>query len=288
MSALVLEQNSPEWLQMRKSKIGASDAPIIMGISPWKTAYRLWQEKLDLVELSPLNWAMQRGHDLEDEARKLANQITTIDFKPIVMIHREYPWMMASLDGFDESSESILEIKCPGLKSHQKYVDGELPEMYYAQIQHQLAVSGLSRAVFFSYHPDHTQKHAIICVCRNEDFISKMIEQELKFFDCMESFIAPELSDKDYEIKDDPLWYQAACEWRMASVRLKEAEELEAEIRKKLIFLSQNRNSVGCGVRLTKSHRKGSVDYSKIPEIQDLDLEKYRKPSIESFRISAC
>ncbi len=57
MSALI--QHSNEWLELRKNKIGASDAPIIMKVSPWKTPYRLWEEKLGLTECVS-NQAMKR------------------------------------------------------------------------------------------------------------------------------------------------------------------------------------------------------------------------------------
>jgi predicted phage-related endonuclease len=43
-----MQQQTPEWLEFRKNKIGASDAPIIMETSPWKTPYQLWLEKLSL------------------------------------------------------------------------------------------------------------------------------------------------------------------------------------------------------------------------------------------------
>ena len=40
-----MEQKSEEWLDWRKKGIGSSDAPIIMGVSPWKTPFELWEEK---------------------------------------------------------------------------------------------------------------------------------------------------------------------------------------------------------------------------------------------------
>ena len=40
-----LTQNTPEWLEFRRKKIGASDAPIILEVSTWKTPYQLWLVK---------------------------------------------------------------------------------------------------------------------------------------------------------------------------------------------------------------------------------------------------
>lgn len=45
MQFLNLLQNTQEWEKFRLQKIGASDAPIIMGVSPWKTPFQLWLEK---------------------------------------------------------------------------------------------------------------------------------------------------------------------------------------------------------------------------------------------------
>jgi len=47
---VILRQNTPEWLEVRKTKLGASDAPAILGISPYKTAYQLFLEKMGLVQ----------------------------------------------------------------------------------------------------------------------------------------------------------------------------------------------------------------------------------------------
>ncbi len=56
-----LIQNTPEWHAFRRKRIGASDAPVIMGISPWKTPYQLWIEKTSGIESSA---APQQKRDL--------------------------------------------------------------------------------------------------------------------------------------------------------------------------------------------------------------------------------
>ena len=67
---IALEQNTEEGFEFRKTKIGSSDAPIIMGESPWKTPQQLWEEKMGLKESSYENAAIQRGKQLEAQARK--------------------------------------------------------------------------------------------------------------------------------------------------------------------------------------------------------------------------
>ena len=59
------------------------------------------------------------------------------------------------------------------------------------------------------------------------------------------------------------------------------------DLRKQLIFLSGESNSRGSGISLCQVVRKGNVDYAKIPELKGIDLEKYRKGSISSWRITS-
>ena len=42
-------QNTPEWLEWRRSRIGASDAAAILGVSQWDSAFDLWQRKLGII-----------------------------------------------------------------------------------------------------------------------------------------------------------------------------------------------------------------------------------------------
>ena len=107
-----LVQGSHEWLAFRKTKITATDAPVIMGVSPWKTKRQLYYEKLSDDNGSTFkSKRMQRGIDLEPLARDLFILNHGYMCKPCVIVK---DWAMASLDGMDESRQIIVEIKCPG------------------------------------------------------------------------------------------------------------------------------------------------------------------------------
>ena len=47
---LNLDQKTQEWLIWRAQGIGASDAPIIMGVSPWSNIIALWRDKRATLE----------------------------------------------------------------------------------------------------------------------------------------------------------------------------------------------------------------------------------------------
>ena len=79
---VVLDQRSGEWHQYRAKRIGASDAPIICGLSPWKSAIQLWMEKTGKITQpdSSGNFAIQRGIRLEPVVRAMASLILDRDF----------------------------------------------------------------------------------------------------------------------------------------------------------------------------------------------------------------
>src|SRR5277367_1721436 len=89
-----LEQNTPEWLEFRRTHIGASDAPIIM----LGNKEALLKKKIEGKE-SFKTKAMQRGHDLEPMGRMMFEEGRGAEFPPAVITHDVLQWMSASLDG---------------------------------------------------------------------------------------------------------------------------------------------------------------------------------------------
>lgn len=283
MNALV--QQSTEWLEMRRSKIGASDAPVIMGVSPWMTPRKLWQEKLQMVEPRFQNRAMKYGIEKEEEARISFINQTGIDVSPDVLFHKELPFMMASLDGISTDKKHIVEIKCVSSIDHETAKAGIVPEKYYPQLQHQLEVCELETAFYFSYK--NAQDFSLVKVVRDDKYIKKMISREREFWDCMNDFIEPALTEKDYVVKDDPVWSCTAEEWLDLVDRLRNLEGQEKELRAILISQAGSENCMGSGIQLSRIVKKGNVDYSAIPELKTVDLDKYRKKSIETWRLTA-
>lgn len=281
MSELV--QGSPAWLAMRKRYIGASDAPVIMGVSPWSTPYELWRLKVGLDESPPDNFAMKRGRELEPIALACYNEQYGADASPCVLFSAEHSFAMASLDGLDLDG-SIIEIKCPGDKSHAIALRGDVPEVYYPQLQHQMMVANASHAWYFSYRgPGNFCR---IRVERDDSYIDELLEAEAAFWECVETLTPPNTGVSDILPRGDREWSAAALEYRIAKAELDAAKEREDAARKELIELAGDCGAEGCGVRLSTHYRKGSVDYAAIPELADVDLEQYRKRPAQQWRIT--
>lgn len=184
MKIINLEQNTPEWLKFRRSHIGASDASVIMRTNPYKSIKKLWRDKV-LGEKEYENAAMNWGKDQEANARIHFEIEHKCAVWPQVVIHPEHDWMSASLDGLDLGQEFIVEIKCPGEKNHALAMSGVIPNHYIAQLQHQLACTGLDEAYYYSFDG---YSGVSIRLKRDDEFIKKMIDEEYKFWESISIF----------------------------------------------------------------------------------------------------
>src|SRR5271169_3503351 len=126
-----VEQGSENWFALRKTKITATDASILMakgGSYFGKTPFTLYNDKVSDEPKKAPNEAMQRGTRLEPIARELFELQTGIAMEPKVVVK---DWAMASLDGMSYNGDLILEIKCPGSRDHATALQGKVPEHYY-------------------------------------------------------------------------------------------------------------------------------------------------------------
>ena len=272
-----LQQNTNEWLEFRRNKIGSSDAPIIMGKSPWKTPHQLWEEKMGIKDSFFESQAMRRGKDLEPEARTAFEEQTGLVMWPDVLTHNEHDFIIASMDGITINGEQAVEIKCPGEKTHAMALQGIIPEHYQIQIQHQLAVTGLKKMFYYSFDGN---EGVLLELDRDEQLIQELIQKEIEFYRCMQENNPP-----INERTDEP-WLRYAEKWKRIQSEKKTIDEQEKECREALIGLAGEKTSQGSGIRVTKYSRKGRVAYEKVPELKMVDLEKYRQSPTEAWRIS--
>ncbi len=276
-----------EWLKMRKSYLGASDAPAVMGVSPWTTPFQLWQDKLGLSKPREDNYNMQRGRYQEESARQLYEKKTGTLMNAEVVFHPTKKFMMASLDGLSPNGDRAAEFKCPGELDHEVAKSGKIPEKYYPQLQHQLSCLeciGINQLDYFSYR---NGEGVLVEVERDKKFLERLHTEEEDFWDKVIHLESPALTNRDFESKEECLLWQPVAE-RLKALhqQLKSLEELEKSCRKQLIEMANESSCNGHGVRLTKVVGKGRVDYKAIPELKGVNLEIYRKKMIQSWRFT--
>jgi predicted phage-related endonuclease len=180
-------QGSPEWLQALTGNPGASGfSNIITSTGKASTSRQkyLYQMAGEIITGErPETYksaAMQRGNDLEPEARELFEFL----HGPVEQVGLIYPdhtdEYHISPDGIMPDREEGLEIKCPGLPVAVEYLDKQrVPTEYVIQVQGSLMVTGYRAWWFMSYYPG--LKPLILRVERDEILIEQ-IRQAVEHF----------------------------------------------------------------------------------------------------------
>jgi putative phage-type endonuclease len=282
-----------EWLEWRRNGIGGSDAPAIMGVSPWATPFQKWEEKV-LSRSNEDNAAKRFGRETEGASRIEFESYIGKTFMPMNVQNTSHLWLKASLDGIDESFENIVEIKKANKEDHATAKSGKIPEKYYPQCQHILNVTGMPGMYYFS-SPADGSKGVIVEVARDSSYIeTQLFPKEKEFWEFIKSNKAPPLTEKDFnEMGESEEWKALASTWIEKLLALRDVEAAEKEIRNQMIGLADGKSSRGSRVSLTRSVVSGSIDYMQAfsdyvdnlkahyPDIpfKPISVEPYRKPS---------
>lgn len=189
--AEIKELSHQDWLAVRNTGIGGSDAAAACGLNPYMSMLELWliktgRQNPDLSDglmenaYSPLYW----GKELEPliakyYTAKTGNKVRRVN---AVLQHPDpdKSFMLANLDyAVNKSEVGVLEIKTTGEHGAKLWKHG-VPLYVTCQVQHQLAVTGKSLA------------HVCVLICghearvyeikRDDILIEKLIKQERRFW----------------------------------------------------------------------------------------------------------
>ena len=277
-------QGSEIWHRLRKNYIGASEMPVLVnGVHFKKTPYMLWQEKLCLADYSVDNIATRHGNQNEEPAREAYQKATGNLVTPDVVFHPEVDYLMASLDGINASRDLVVEIKNPGPKDHTVAQSGEVPPKYIPQLQAQIACSGVDIAHYWSFREG---EGILLEVKKDNKYIDSFYKTADEFWQSVLAFVPPKLNEFDYIPRSGVEWNGDVMELSDVCKQVDELLKRKEEIRKRLIEGGDGKSAKGDGLKITRTFGKGRVDYKKIPELDGVDLDKYRKNPVESFRFT--
>lgn len=191
---LLDHSNTDEWLALRKTGVGASEAAAVLGQSGWGTAKSVWDQKLsDKIEDFTTD-LMKFGHLAEDVIEKfmLAHPERYAALGEIVPAEGllqsiEYPYLLGTLDrmirtplGFYVPLEMksvndfvVSEWKEGGEDEPTSAAGWFVPRIYQIQVQMQMAVIGAP----FAYVAVWLGKARleVIRVERDQDYIDEML-----------------------------------------------------------------------------------------------------------------
>lgn len=138
-------------LEDRRKSLGGSDIAPILDVSPFKTKYEVYEEKVngiqnDLSQNNSVVW----GNLLESVVAKRYEQVTgdKIYFPEEKYTHKDYPFLTGHPDALLLDEKVGLEIKTASERNKHLWGDSgttEIPEYYYPQIIHYMSVLDYDR-----------------------------------------------------------------------------------------------------------------------------------------------
>jgi len=178
-----------DWLAVRRTGIGGSDAAAAVGLNPYMSTLELWLDKTgrdaglakpdphDTTE--PVYW----GTLLEPIVAAAYTQQTGNRVRKVnaVLQHPTIPFMLANLDReiVGVPGVQILECKTAGEFGARLWRDG-VPEYVQLQVQHQLAVTGKRAADVAVLLCG--QQLAVHRIERDDELIARLIPLEAQFW----------------------------------------------------------------------------------------------------------
>ena len=191
----VEQDKEPEkWLELRTTGIGGSDVGAIMGMNKYASPLTVYLSKKN-VEGFKGNAATEWGHILEDPIRQKTAEELGIEIisVPGMYTSLEVPFMNANLDGLchaqnqvEIGGETVEGLGGYEIKTSSRgdgFSEDEIPDSYYCQVQHYMAVTGLPWFILTAFFMNtKSVRHYIIK--RNDDFIyEKLIPAEKDFWE---------------------------------------------------------------------------------------------------------
>ena len=188
--------SNSEWLQKRCEGIGGSDAAAILGYSKYGTPLTKWMEKTGRLKKKASGEAIEVGNILEgpirrevlpDYLKKRGDYYEIIE-SGYMLRSALYPWMIGNLDGEIKLNGKLMGLE---IKTGSSYVlkdwggkDGnEIPDAYYCQVQHYMAITGHEAFLVFGLIGN---TRVLRIIERDEEFIGELVSREKLFWDLVQ------------------------------------------------------------------------------------------------------
>jgi putative phage-type endonuclease len=138
-----------QWREVRRGGIGGSDIAAIAGVNPFRSNVDVYLSKVHGDETED-NERMKWGRELEPlVAREYQNRHNyKVQRVKSVLQHTECDIALANVDRLIVAppANGILEVKCSAWA--EAFKNGDIPDMYYCQLQWYLGITGLQWGAF--------------------------------------------------------------------------------------------------------------------------------------------
>jgi hypothetical protein len=308
-----LPQGSPEWLEWRRAGVGGStvyplachaerisgvDEGLLRLVKPQESPPAWVPSPLSLyweyfgVQREVSEFHTARGHRLEPVARELLEDTLGEEVAPLCVYPDERPRCRVSLDGYAFGSQTLMEVKAP-LHRWERLPDYVLWQTAYQAavcIEAGLAVQNIAiLEVFVEEGRAYCKRWPVdgVLVPGYPEVLGSalMLLAERFYENHIAVGIAPGLTTSDAMEIAAPEWLSLAEAYARAKATLAEAEEAERQASIALVqasaeFLDAHPMLRGGGVSVSRTFRRGSIDYKRAA------LQKYSEQELEAYRRS--
>ena len=215
---------------------------------------------------------MRRGSFYEGDAREIANEVLNMNFKPVCCIHKNIDHFRASLDGYDEITNSILEIKVPGKEVLELAEKGMIPEYYKMQMQWQMMVTGSVKVYYFVYNPDNYSWYTLN-VARDDQMITDLVYTAEEFWYDLMLGSPPEKTT--IYVNDDEA-YALSLRYEVVDELIKSHTKEKELLKQRLIDFGDDGDFRVGALTFRRTEPRKSYDLDAM-RADGIDLEKYVK-----------
>lgn len=172
-----------EWLRLRKTGIGGSDAGAICGLNPYVSPMGVFYEKTRKEVETYDNESMRQGRDLEEYVARRFMEETGLKVRRSNAMYQseEYPFMLANVDRLISGENMGLECKTASAYNSDKWTGDSVPAHYEIQCHHYMAVTGAESWYLAVLIMGREFKYKMID--RDEELIQNLITIEREFWE---------------------------------------------------------------------------------------------------------
>ncbi len=188
-------QGSPEWLSIRLTGGGASEASAMLSMSPYVTREALLAAKATGIAREYSEWfethVLAKGHEIEALARPIAEALLEgEDLYPVTM---RLGALIASCDGLTMDGQTAWENKQWNTADAALVERGVLPEKHIPQCQQLLHVTGARRLLFTI--SDGTRENTVwMWVEPDPEWVPVLVQGWAQFFEDVHVWTPPPAS----------------------------------------------------------------------------------------------
>ena len=285
-----MKQGTTQWHKARTGLVTGSRAGAILGLSKWADRNSVMRDMVRSYfgadrEFTG-NEATEHGNTYEplaiqDYELETGNDVIAEGF----ITNPDIPWIGVSPDGL-VGDDGGVEVKCPYRGGIQTL---EMKPDYLCQCYLSLIVTGREWWDFYvkiigngREEESHLERvsngDALMWWHESKDKLKAFYDEYIETINDKEK-AEQYLGDLERDLSSDEKWKQAAKDYEEAKQEAEIANEALKQAKARLQELAESqgvKKVTGCGVMAYQATRKGAVNYSKIPELKEVDLEQYR------------